>query len=241
MTYEHREGGIVIIYKKKKDLTSFERLLVKTQPDKYIRKDPGKQGKKKKDKKKDRRAIREEKENKKFWKAVDEMEKNPKKYKKKQKRHDELLKRYMKQSKKGKNKKLSKKEKLRQKSLVAYFDNRVLEVNMERLGMSKNSNTFFDPSRQFAQGFFQPKGHIDLGDARKMSLLRQLEDEITASVHGDLYENHLVQRHYSGGMKQFKKDKKRHKKEGKKGKKKKHKVKEVFASPEYISQILNLN
>lgn len=239
MTYEHREGGIVIIYKKKKDLTSYERLLVKTEPEKYIRRDPGKKDKKKKDKK-ERRARRLEKENEKFWKEVDEMDKNPKKYKKKKKRQDELLKRYMKQSKKDKKKQMSKKERLRQKSLVAYFDHRVVEVNMDRLGMNKTNNTWFDPSRQFAQGFFQPKGQIDLADVKKMSLLRQLEDEITASVHGDLYESHLVQRHYGGGMKQFKKDKKRHKKEGKKGKRKKHKVKEVFATPEYMSQILNL-
>lgn len=238
MTYEHREGGIVIIYKKKKELNSYERLLIKTQPDKYIRKDPSKQGGKKKNKNKDKRKKRLEKENEKFWKAVDEADKNPKKRKKKEKRREELLNRYMKQTGKKNKKKLSKKEKLRQKNLIVYFDHVTTEVRMSRLGMNKNDNNWFNPSRQFSESYFRPRhGGIDLADQKKMSLLKQLEDQITASVHGDMFNQDLVARHYHGGKKQLKKDKKRHKKESKKGRRK-NKIKEITVSPEYIKQII---
>jgi len=235
-TYDHREGGIVVIYKKKSDLTSYEKLLVKYQPERYIRKDPKKANKKKKGKK-SRSEKRRDKELKAIWKDYDDMQKNPKKFKKKEKRHEELLQRYMK-SKKKKDKKSSKKEKLQRKSVIAYLDARNKEIELDKMGLNTNHNMWIDPSRQFATSFFSPSAAVHSAQDSKMSKLKMLEEEILNNVQGDLFEDHLIHQYYGGGSKQFKKDRKRHQKQLKKAQKRRKKVREVVVDASYVKNIL---
>lgn len=234
VTYDHRPGGIVVIYKRKKDLTAYEQVLVKYQPEKYIRKDP-KKAKKKKDKR-SRSERRKDKELKSIWKDFDEMQKNPKKFKKREKRHEKLLQRYVKQKDK-KNKKLSKKDKLARKSAIAYLDARNKEIELDHMGLNTNNNNWFNPSQQFASSFYAPSAGVKPTDT-KMSKLKMLEEEILNNVQGDLFEDHLIHQYYGGGSKQYKKDRKRHQKQIKKAQKRRKKVREVVVDASYVKSII---
>lgn len=175
---ENNDDKIIYFDKPKSELSLLERHLLKHFPEKYKRKRPNKTKKVK------FKELTEEERiwitNEEFANLLNKYYKNPKKYEKKMQKRQKLLNKYFKSSDEIKFKK---KDKWRLTSLNGYLDFVTYHANIDKLGLnSKKQN----PNKKFMSHFSDVGvGDIDFRDDRKMSLLKELENEVLSNLQSD--------------------------------------------------------
>lgn len=225
------KDGVFYINKPKKELSSYERLLLKYQPHKY------KLVKKKKKKNKLPKEVREYQEELKFWNEVDKYMKNPEKYKNKKTKRDKMLEKYFKED--NYRNKINKKKNADDinKNMILFLENITYEKDKERMYGNKSTLDYYNKSLMESLGELDFGTSVDVSDKDEMSMLKAVENELLSALNDDLFEENLIVQYYEGNKKKLKKRLKPKKN------KKKHKnidaeLDESMNDREYLSHIL---